>query len=683
MSSIKFPLLSLFIFLFAFADAQKISIEGYVKSADDLSPLAGTVVALSIPNNQTVVTSTVTDDNGYFLFENLKKQNYTLKCRLIGFISSETSIETKDAKENERIKTSVKLTQNAKQLSEVNVSETATRVTQSGDTSAYNASAYKVNRDANTEDLVTKMPGIVNEKGTIKAQGEDVKRVLIDGKEYFGEDVGAALKNLPAEAIDKVQVFDLQSNQSRFSGFDDGNAQKTLNIITKNGIDKSVFGRAFAGYGYIDDSRYSAGLNVNWFNNNRRISLVGLSNNINIQNFSSQDLISIAGPTDQRNQPGFRGRGGPGRGNNPGSNFTVGQQNGISTTHSIGLNYSDVLGKKKKVKMTGSYFFNNSNNESENTINRRFFNSNEGQLTYEEKNLTLTKNNNHRVNVVFQYDIDSLNSIIITPRFSTQQNNKSVNTNSSNFFDINNPVTRSESELNTSNKVYNFTSEVLYRHRFKQPGQTISVSITPNINIRNGENSLTALNTSTLTNDSFNIAQITATSGNDYGVNSNISFTTPISKREIFQLSYLPSFTYNKNERLTRSDASSAIDTSLSNQFTSEYMVQNVGFGYRFNEKNFDISVGLNAQYAVLNGLSVFPFEVKTKNVFTDLLPSAMFNYKFKDKSNLRIMYRTGVNPPSLERLQPVVDNSNPLQLTVGNPDLKRNFSHFVMARYS
>ncbi len=179
----------------------------------------------------------------------------------------------------------------AKILSSVNVISNAA-VKQKQDTIEYSASQFKVNPDATVEDLIKKMPGVtVDKAGTVTAQGEQVKKVTVDGKEFFGDDATAALRNLPAEIIDKIQVFDKLSDQAAFTGFDDGSSQKAINVVTKANMRNGQFGRMYAGYG--TDDRYSAGGNVSFFKNNRRLSLVGLLNNINQQNFSSQDLLGV------------------------------------------------------------------------------------------------------------------------------------------------------------------------------------------------------------------------------------------------------------------------------------------------------------------------------------------------------------------------------------------------------
>src|SRR5205814_4036636 len=229
-----------------------------------------------------------------------------------------------------------------KQLGEVTVITKTPPTQQKGDTIQYNASQYKVNPDANAEDLIKKVPGItVDKQGNVTAQGDQVRKVTIDGRDFFGDDATAALRNLPAEIIDKIQVFDRLGDQAQFTGFDDGNTQKAVNIVTKANMRNGQFGRLYAGYG--TDDRYSAGGNVSFFKDSRRISLVGLANNVNQQNFATQDLLGVTssggnrggfggfggGQAGNRIQGGNRGGGGNFGGFGSGQgNFLVGQQSG-------------------------------------------------------------------------------------------------------------------------------------------------------------------------------------------------------------------------------------------------------------------------------------------------------------------------------------------------------------------
>ena len=258
--------------------------------------------------------------------------------------------------------------------------------------------------------------------GEVQAQGEKVQRVLVDGKQFFGEDATLALKNLPAEIVDKIEVFDRQSDQAQLTGFDDGNAQKTINIVTRADRNAGKFGKLFAGYG--SDNRYMAGGNLNIFGKEKRISIIGLSNNINQQNFASQDLAGVLGSSGGGGGRGGRGGGGGGGGGSwggggNGGNFLVGQQNGITNTSAFGLNYTDKWGEKLEV--TGSYFFNRSGNANTQATNRETFLSNGSQF-YKEQTSNANTNLNHRVNFRFEYSPDKNNTIIFSPSVNWQDN---------------------------------------------------------------------------------------------------------------------------------------------------------------------------------------------------------------------------------------------------------------------
>ncbi|MEY3564675.1 MAG: hypothetical protein RJA23_845, partial [Bacteroidota bacterium] len=283
------------------------------------------------------------------------------------------------------------LLEDTKVLGEVLVQGVSVVGEQKGDTTSFNANAFKTQTNAQAEDLIKKMPGITMQGGQIQAQGETVQKILVDGREFFGSDPSIALRNLPADAIDRVEVLDQRSDQSRLTGFDDGNYTKTINIILRSDRKNGSFGRTYAGYG--NDDRYSAGGSVNLFKEDQRISILGLFNNINQQNFSSQDLAGLSanssaggGMGGMRGGPGGGGGGGQwgGGGNN---NFLVGNSGGIVTTNAMGLNYSDKWGKK--VNVTGSYFFNNTTNSLRQITNRETV-VNESLRQFYEENLINT-----------------------------------------------------------------------------------------------------------------------------------------------------------------------------------------------------------------------------------------------------------------------------------------------------
>ncbi len=681
--------LSLYILLLSCIQgyAQSYSIKGTLMDAKDNSMLMSASVSLTNIEDASFKQLAATDMDGNFAFTGLKSGVYKLKFSYIGYSDKEVVARLSN---EDKLLGKILLAQNEKTLNDVNIVEKAVRVEQKADTAVYNASSFKVNKDATTEDLVTKMPGVVNDNGTVKAQGEEVKKVLIDGKEYFGDDVNAALKNLPADLVDKVQVFDRMSDQAQFSGFDDGNSQKAMNITTKKGMNNGVFGKFYAGYGYLTDSRYSAGANVNWLSGNRRLSLISMSNNINQQNFSMQDLTGALGTSSSSGPGGMRGGGRGGRGgggDNPANNFLVGQQNGIATTHAIGLNYSDVLGKKKNLKITGSYFFNYTDNSTQSELNRNYFSNGDSALTYSESSSGRNRNMNHRVNLRLQYDIDSVNTLIITPKFSLQQNKQETQTTGANAFIAESPVSSTNNQYTSQNKGYSFSTDILYRHRFKKPGNTISLNVTPSINNKTNSTSQFAKSNFYALNDSSIIDQKSNTDSKNYGVSGSINYTAPVGPKEIIQLNYTPSFTWSSSDKKTTNfDTAttnySVFDTLLSNKYDNTYMTQRAGMSYSYIDKAINFSVGVNTQYAVLSGKTIFPYAVNTSRAFINVLPNLNFNYKFKNGSNIKVMYRTSTNPPSITQLQDVINVSNPLQLTTGNPNLKQNYTHFVMARY-
>lgn len=368
--------------------AQKVSVKGQIVDQTDNSAMIGVGVLLINPADTTIKLGNATDLDGNFRIENVPSGKYKIRTSYIGYDTKEMEISV----QNEDVDLGVfKLNQASLTLKDVVVEGRQVRAIQKGDTTEYNANAFKTNPDATAQDLVTKMPGVTLENGTVKAQGEAIKKVLIDGKEYFGEDASIALKNLPAEIIDKVQIFDRLGDQAQFSGFDDGNSQKSLNIVTKKGMNKGDFGKVFAGYG--TDDRYSAGVNLNNFKGVRKISLIGISNNINQQNFAAQDLLGVMGSSGGQNRGGQGGGGGR---NNPANNFLVGAQGGITRTTSLGLNYSNDIGKKLSV--TGSYFFNNANNATQSLKARNYFLGNGATQLYDETSEGNNNNFNHRFN---------------------------------------------------------------------------------------------------------------------------------------------------------------------------------------------------------------------------------------------------------------------------------------------
>ncbi|MBJ7428881.1 MAG: outer membrane beta-barrel protein, partial [Bacteroidia bacterium] len=585
----------------------------------------------------------------------------------------------------------IKIEQSNSQLKDVTISEKAIRSQQKGDTTEYNANAYKTNPDANVQDLVTKMPGITVENGTVKAQGENVQKITIDGKEFFGDDVALALKNLPAEVVDKIQVFDRQSDQAQFTGFNDGNTIKAINITTKSGKSNGKFGRLYAGGG--TDERYTAGGNLNIFKGKQRISILGLSNNINQQNFGSQDLLGLANTGNQgRGGMGGRGFGGGGfggggmGGGNPSSNFLVGNQGGINTSNLGGINFSDTWGKKLNVM--GSYFFNQTNNTTDNELQRiTILNGGTSQF-FNQNSISTSQNQNHRFNVRLEYNLDSNNAIILSPKLSFQDNNSVSNILGKNEF--NGILLNQTNTTNISqNSAVSLNNNILYRHKFAKQGRTISFNLGTDINDKNGASTLAANNRYfTPTDSTALIEQKTITSGNNITHSGVINFTEQVGKNGMLMLNYSPSYSINSNNKETNNKDTAnkeynLFNNALSSNFENTINTQRGGFNYRLKiGEKANFMVGANYQFVLLEGVQKTPTEFKVQKTFNNILPGAMFSYQFNKKSNMRIFYRTNTNAPSISQLQTVIDNSNPLSLSTGNADLKQEYSNTFVTRF-
>ncbi len=656
---------------------QTFKITGKVTDAADTSPLIGVTAIVSGVSDTADKNGAITDDGGNFEITNLHSGNYNLRLEYTGYksVKQTISVTYKDI-----FVGIITMKASVNELKGVTIAAKQIRAEQNGDTSQFHADAYKTNPDATAEDLVTKMPGVSSDNTGVKVNGEAVQQVYVDGKPFFGTDPSLALKNMPAEIIDKIQVFDKLSDQSTFTGFDDGNAQKTMNIITKKGKNDGVFGKVYAGYG--TDDTYIAGGNLNFFNGDRRISLIGLSNNINQQNFSSQDILGISGSGSGQNRGGG-GRGGNGGGNGA-NNFLVGQQNGITSTNSFGFNYSDNWGKK--IKVTGSYFFNNTDNKNATELTRNYFTTSDTANIYHENDNSETKNYNHRINLRLEYTPDSFNSIVFTPAISFQQNNSGSQTFASDS--LGNTLSSITNNNNNafSNGYSSSNNNLLLQHKFKKRRRTISLNLGSSINEKTGDGSYYSLNdfyasnTTTLRDQHYNLYN------NGYNVSSNLTYTEPVGKKGQIMANYNPSYAKSSSDKETYDRDSlsdySIPDTLFSNKYNTTYVTQKGGLNYRIGDRKLTFSFGANVQYATLDGSEIFPHVFSIRRNFTDVLPSAFFNYRYADGRNLRIMYRTNTTAPSVTQLQDLVDISNPLLLKTGNSELKQDYEQTFIVRY-
>ncbi|MDR0802993.1 outer membrane beta-barrel protein [Fluviicola sp.] len=643
------------------------------------------VALLSVPDSS-VVKVAMSNEDGVYTLTDLTPGIYILKVTSLEYSDQVKRIDlpSGNAVMDFVMRTDTKL------LEEVTVEAKAIRVEQKGDTTQYNADAYKTNPDATVQDLITKMPGITIENGVVKAQGEQITKVMIDGQEFFGDDANTALKNLPAEIVSKIQVYDQASDQAKFTGISDGNEAKALNIVTKPGKNQGQFGKIYAGYGY-PNNLYMAGANVNFFNGSRRISLVGMSNNVNQQNFSTDDILGVTGSSGNQGRsgggPGPGGRGGFGGGDN--ENYLVSQQNGVSTTHAIGLNYTDKWGKNTKV--TGSYFFNGSRTDNSQITSRNYVLSATAGQHYAEDFSAIMKNANHRLNFKFDIALDSMNSLVITPKLSYQGNDRTQGTNGTTVDASQALINSIDNNTFSNNKGINASNSILWRHRFVKPKRTFSANLTGTYTNRKGNSGQESYSHyyDELGQDSLAaINQKADNRTNGYGISGRFSYTEPLSKNWVGEVLYAPSYTVDNADKRTYArdsltGAYSMMDTSLSNVFDNQTIVQEGGVNARYQKNKTNFQIGVSYQNSLLLNVQDFPIDRDVRLAFNSILPNARFRYEFTKSKNLMLAYRAGTRNPTIDQLQNVIDNSNPLSLSSGNPDLKQQYNHRVFGRFN
>jgi 5-hydroxyisourate hydrolase-like protein (transthyretin family) len=669
--------------------------KGTVKGVafDTLSrqPVAGVTVTVLKKKDSSLVSFTIADNQGRFELTNLSNGDYRLLITHVNYHNSNKYFSVDD---NNRIIDfgQLPMSDKYKTLGEIVINAEAPPITMVDDTLQYNAGSFKVQPNANVEELLKKLPGVKVEKdGTVKAQGQTVNRVLVDGKEFFGNDPKIATRNLPADAVDKVQVFDRLSDQAQLTGFDDGNSQKAINLKLKKDKKKGLFGKVSAGAG--TNERYEGRFNVNSFKGARQMSAIGMANNVNAEGFSFMDILNFTGELSRMQQ---------GSGGNININISaddanagmmgVGSNNNsaINTTHAGGINYNDVMGKK--TYLTSNYFYNRFNPRAESNIRRQYFLP-DSSYFYNQRAESNNISNSHRLNLSFDYQIDSLHSLKISPSLSYQDTKNSSLNNYSTQGEDQRLSNEGFSNNYSANKGFNFRNDLLFRKKFNRRGRTFSVSIQNSINESDGNGSLQSINGfytpsgALIRTDS--IKQVNNTKGGLNSYNIRSVYTEPFLKRSLIELSVSKSNSLSAAERRTFDYNNSRgkfdeLNEQLSNDYENTYGYTNAGLRIRTQKKKYNWAVGTAWQLAELDGkiLNNGKDSVIGKQ-FRNLLPNARFQYHFNRFKNINFTYSTFTNQPTITQLQPVPDISNPLNIRLGNPDLIQEYNHSLQLNYT
>ena len=688
--------LLLFFTSFSFIYAQEAILKGKVLNYGSNTAIDGAKVIV-LNADSTIVTGATSEEDGSYEISIDQEGSYIIKATYFGSKDWFNNLTLKAGTTSEM---NITMVTNAEEFEDIVIQAVAVRVYQSGDTTIYNADQFKVNPDATIEDLITKMPGITLEDGVYKSRGQEIKKILIDGEEFFGDDAQAALKNLPADIVSKIQTFERESDQARFTGISDGDQAMALNIVTKTGSTNGQFGKIYGGWGPMD--KYIGGANLNFFKGKRKISIIALSNNVNQQNFSTDDILGATSTSSgatggaQGGPGGGQGGGsrgpgggqGGGQGGQGGNNFMVGQSNGIATTHALGINYTDTW--KKKTKVTGSYFFNASVNRNEQKTAREYFVSQNAGQVYNEVFNSKMSNMNHRANFRFDITLDSLNSLLVTPSISYQYNNNARTTTANTVDGLG--IGLNDLSNTTGNKQNGITvsNGLLWRHKFMKPKRTLSTTLNLSYNNRLGDNSQYSLRNfyDNGLDSMTTIDQLANNKTIGYGANARISYTEPLSDTWTSEFYYAPSYSASDADKRTNQfnqfeQVYNLLDTTLSNVFLNHTIDNQIGTTFRWAKTKHNFQVGVGYQNSLLLNLQEYPVNRDVTLNFHSVLPSLQYRLKINNTSNFTVNYRTRTRNPQITQLQNVIDNSNPLSLSSGNPNLKQQFTHSLNVRYN
>jgi outer membrane receptor protein involved in Fe transport len=668
----KLPLFILFVAFCSVASAQKFSINGQL--SDTLqNPLPGATVLLLNRSDSSLVNFNSSDRNGFFEIRSISPGAYLLKITYIGYRPYLTPIETPPERQTLDLG-KIKLQPVANELEAIEIAADRAPVTVKKDTIEFNAGAFKTNPNAVVEDLLKKLPGVeVDNEGNITAQGEQVKRVMVDGKNFFGTDPKLATRNLPADAIDKVQVFDKKSDQAAFTGIDDGEREKTINLELKAEKRNAVFGNSVAGAGTSE--RFQARLSLNKFSKGQQLSFLGMANNANEPGFSMGDYMNFSGSSRQM----MRGGGGQVRmqanTNNAGGvplNFGN-RANGLMNTYAGGVNLNHEF--KPGTEVNGSYFYNGLHHQLNQDLTRENFLEN-GNFTFNENSREDNRNSNHRFNSTLDHKIDSVNFLKFTTNVSVNETEGMQESESENLAPDQSLVSANQRQYSSYGFATALNSTLLYRHRFPKIGRSFTASLQVGVNKNESEGLLDAVNIFYGSEpEEDHIVQSNMQSTNNLMYSGTVTFTEPIGYRKYLEATYTYRENRNDVDRQVHdvSNGETTLNEVLSNHYNNHYQYHRAGVNFRIAESRYNLVAGTNFQNTSLAGTT--DAGALMNRTFQNFLPSIRFNYDFSDTKRLRFDYETSVREPDIQQLQPVVDNSDPFNIYVGNENLRPEYS--------
>lgn len=667
-------------------------VRGSVLDSTKLS-LPGSSIKLISDKGDSVLT--IADVNGKFEFGSVKGTKLTLTITSIGF----QTLKKHFALDNDTkpvVLDPIILSQQTNMLNQVNIVG-VNPVSFKEDTVEYKVSAYKVRENAPVEDVLKKLPGVdVDANGNVTAQGKQVTKVRVNGKDFFGGDVQTATKNLPADVIESIQVIDDYGDQANLTGVKTGEPNKILNITVRKDKNYGYFGQATIGDGedalpknpgVTNDNRYVGLLNFFKFKGDQQVAVLGNLNNTNVNTFS---FNAPGGGAGGGGGGGFNGGGGGGggRGNalrgggGGGATGLATNANGVTLARSIGGNYRDQWGKALSVY--GSYSFSNFSTFTQSTTlqTNNFQTPSTSSQTGTEKDNPI----NHRFNFNLEFRPDTINYLKVTPTFSyASTNTNDIEAVTSTRNGVQNQAYTSVS--NNNSQAPNYGLIALYNHRFNGHGRNLSINLSAN-----------SAKSTAFDNPVYDFADQTVhtapenqkiySNSRTTTLGANLSYLEPLSKVSFLEFNYTLNHSYTTSDKETdtlRSKTNIYDNYSfLSNNYNYTFVTNRFGLNYRFVEKKYNYTLGIGVQPGTLDGESLKSDQPSNTHITTfNIIPTARFIYNFSRGKALSMNYNGSSNQPTFSQLQPVIDFSNALYPVQGNPNLKPEFNNSFQMRYN
>ena len=679
--------------LSTYAQNKIVTVSGRVIEAGTKEPVElAAVQLLSLPDSAQVAGMT-TSTQGYFSLSKQKPGKYLLKVSFIGYVTKIIPVQL-TANVPAKKMGNIELATDAVMLQEAVVVAEAPQVTVVEDTLMYNSSAYRTPEGAMLEELVKKLPGAeIDDDGNVKINGKDLKKIMVDGKEFFGGDVETGLKNLPVDMVDKLKTYDKKSDLARVTGIDDGEEETVLDLTVKKGMNQGWFGNADLGVGTKD--RYTGRMMLNRFVDKTQFSIIGSANNVNDQGFSG-------------------GGGGPRWRSN----------NGLNATKMLGANFAT---QTNKLELGGSvrYNFQDADISSINSSERFLQN---GNSYSNSNNKNRNKGTNLNADFRMEWKPDTLTNIIFRPNFSYGRTNNASRSESGTFNeDPFNLIVNPNDYLNFDNlsddplkdiRVNATNSASLSKGKSLSGNATLQVNRKLNNRGRNltfrgvfgyGDNDNDQYTQSEtryyqllnhLGGDSILYRnQYITTPTRNYNYTAQVTYSEPIAKATFLQFSYQFQYKYSKSDKTTF-DLLDYPDWAIGGALPSGYeshAVDSLSKNAEYRYYNHDASVGLRfirPKYQLNVGMSFQPqnstlsykkgdYMIDTTRTVFNFAPNMDLRFRFSKVSQLRFTYRGRSNQPTMENLLPITDNSNPLNIRMGNPGLKPSFAHTMRLFYN